>query len=71
MGELICSMENYIEQISKRLKWYIFECSYAEYNQQEVDYILAKLCQYQKMHEDLIESSCIAISFTSSQRKMT
>jgi len=64
-------MESYIEQLHNRLRWLIFECPYTEYNQQEVDFIIDKLLQYQKVNEDLIESSCISISLGPSSNKIT
>lgn len=64
-------MENYIEQLNNRLKWFIYDCPYEDYNQQEVEYIISKLLQCQKIHEDLIESSYLRISLDSGNNQTT
>lgn len=64
-------MQNYINQIRERLKWFIYNCSYADYDQQEVDFILDRLIQHQIEREELIESSCLNITINPMGNEIT
>ena len=49
--------DNNIEQLRKKLDWYIYECPYDEFNEQEVFYIIDKLREYDDEYEKEISSS--------------
>lgn len=46
-----------IEKLRERLNWYIFECPFIEYNEQEVNYILEELKKNEDETERNIKSS--------------
>lgn len=55
-------MEEYTKRLMERLKWFIYDCTYAEYDQQEVDYTINVLRGMRGDNEAQIEASCLAIS---------
>lgn len=62
-------MNKDIEQLHRKLKWYIYYASYEEYNEQEVEYILKKLKEYDPGADKEIDLSCITFIISATDKK--
>lgn len=53
-------MKNIVDELRKKLTWFTYDASYSEYNEQEVNYIIDQLQNYDKKNEDIINSASVS-----------
>lgn len=58
-----------IDKLRERLNWYIYECPYSEYNEQEVNYIVEELKKAKDDYEIEIDSSHYSFPLSSLQHE--
>lgn len=62
-------MQSNFEELRERLRWYIYDVPYAEFNEQEVNYIIEQLIKHDMEREKAIKESCIHFSLNDLHNK--